>query len=70
MRSLATLAPAVVTVLLLAACGGGGAEVQSRTNVRGQTIGQELIDLQRARDGNLISQQEYDRQRQRILNGQ
>jgi hypothetical protein len=49
----------------LAGCWGGGADVRN-TN-RATTVGQELIDLQKAFDQGLIDQREYDRQRKRIL---
>lgn len=49
----------------LAGCWGGGADV--RNSNRSTTVGQELIDLQRAYDQGLVDQREYDRQRKRIL---
>lgn len=50
--------------LTLAGCGGGG-DVQSTVNT--QTVGQELMDLQKARDSGALTQQEYERQRKAIL---
>lgn len=61
--------PASVLVLLLGAtlagCWGGGAEVRNST--RSTTVGQELIDLERAHGQGLLDQREYERQRRRIL---
>jgi hypothetical protein len=51
--------------LALAGCWGGGADVRNST--RSTTVGQELIDLQRARDQGVIDEREYERQRKRIL---
>lgn len=51
--------------LVVAGCWGGGADV--RNSNRSTTVGQELIDLQRAYDQGLVDQREYDRQRKRIL---
>lgn len=55
-----------VLSLPLAACGGGGADVQQET--RTTTTGQELLDLQKAKDAGIISDSEYNRQRTAILN--
>jgi hypothetical protein len=52
--------------LPLAACSGGGADVQQET--RTTTTGQELLDLQKAKDAGIISDSEYTRQRTAILN--
>lgn len=50
----------------LAACGGGN---DVRSDIRTVTVGQELIDLQKAYDGGVISKEEYDKLRQNILRG-
>ncbi|MDQ1335093.1 MAG: hypothetical protein QG552_2043 [Thermodesulfobacteriota bacterium] len=47
-------------------CGGGGAELQSHTTTT--TIGQELIDLQSAYDRGLITKDQYESQKKKILN--
>ena len=54
-----------VIALSLTGCGGGGADVQS--DVRATTTGQELTDLKRALDEGVITQEEYEQQRQEIL---
>ena len=51
----------------LVGCSGGGAEVKSE--VRTTTTGQELLDLKKALDSGAITQQEYDAQRKRVLEG-
>jgi uncharacterized membrane protein len=64
-----TLMPAValVSLLALSACGGGGADVESQSDVRATTTGQELLDLKKAYDSGTITQQEYETQRKKIL---
>jgi hypothetical protein len=57
---------AMAAFLPLAACSGGGADVQS--DIRTTTVGQELNDLKKAYDSGAISQAEYEKQRQLILN--
>lgn len=49
----------------LSACGGGGAEVSS--SVSGATLGQELADLEQAKEQGLISDDEYEESREAIL---
>ena len=51
--------------LVLAACGGGGASVQSSTVSQGQ----ELIDLKRAYDEGVLTVEEYESAKKRILKG-
>lgn len=50
----------------LVGCGGGGAQVQSHTITN--TLGKELMDLDQARKQGVISESEYDRLRQQIMN--
>jgi uncharacterized membrane protein len=54
-----------VLVLSLAGCGGGGAKLQSEINTT--TTGQQLMDLKKALDAGAITQDEYDKQRKKIL---
>jgi uncharacterized membrane protein len=50
---------------MLAACGGGGAD----NTVHNTTVskGQALIDLKKAYDAGAISEREYNKQREQIL---
>jgi hypothetical protein len=61
---------AVCGVLLLgiAACSGGGAEVRSEVSTT--TVGQQLMDLKKALDTGAITQQEYEKERKKILERQ
>jgi hypothetical protein len=56
---------ALSSLLMLAACGGGGAD----STVHNTTIskGQALIDLKKAYDSGAISEREYEKQREKIL---
>jgi uncharacterized membrane protein len=49
--------------LALSGCGGGGAEVRADSN----TTGQELLDLKKAYEAGAISEDEYEEQREKIL---
>lgn len=57
---------AIAAMLPLAACGGGGAD--NSNEIRTTTTGQELNDLKKAYDSGALSQAEYEKQRQMILN--
>lgn len=56
---------AFLLVLAVAACGGGGAQ----SDIKNTTVsrGQALMDLKRAYDSGAMSQSEYERERERIL---
>ncbi len=51
--------------LSLSACGGGGAKV-STSNVS-VTKGQQLMDLQKAYEAGIITEKEYNKQKEAIL---
>jgi len=65
-RTLA-LALLVSTAPFVAACFGGGADVQQNLSTVSQ--GTQLTDLKRALDEGAITQQEYNRLQQKILSG-
>jgi hypothetical protein len=44
-------------------CGGGGARVQQTST----TLGQELTDLQAAREKGIITEKEYEKAKKEIL---
>lgn len=46
-------------------CGGGGAELKSHTTTT--TTGQELIDLKAAYDKGVITKDQYESQKEKIL---
>lgn len=53
--------------LLLTGCGGGGADVKTSTTTTTTTLGQELLDLKKARDQGVITDKEYETMRQDIM---
>jgi len=53
------------SLLMLAACGGGGAD--STVNNTTVSKGQALIDLKKAYDSGAMSEREYEKERDRIL---
>ena len=64
-RRLTLLAIGGLLLLGVASCGGGGAEM--RSDISTTTTGQQLIDLKKALDAGAITQKEYERERQKIL---
>lgn len=66
-RRLVAAATLSLLIVILAGCWGGGADVRNSNSNRSTTVGQELIDLQKAYDQGLISEREYERTRKRIL---
>ena len=66
-----TLIRRISVVLMLAlplgvaACGGGGADV--RTSTTTVSKGQELTDLKKALDSGAITQKEYEKLREEVL---
>lgn len=52
---------------MLPACGGGGAKSNTSQSINNTTKGQELMDLKRAYDQGIISEREYNKQKERVL---
>lgn len=57
----------VASFLAFAGCSGGGAKVQSSTTTTTTTMGQELLDLDTARQQGLISDDEYNKAKKETL---
>jgi ABC-type glycerol-3-phosphate transport system substrate-binding protein len=64
---------AVIVAMVLgfgvAGCGGGGAKTQQQTELTTTTVGQQLLDLQKAYEAGAISKEEYEKEKQKILSG-
>ncbi len=55
----------MISGMCLTGCGGGGAKTEiQRTD---KTLGQELIDLQKAREAGAINEKEYDKAKKQLL---
>ncbi len=65
-KNLVLLAVCGILLFGVAACGGGGADIKSEITT--VTVGQQLIDLKKALDAGAMTQQEYERERNKILN--
>ncbi len=59
----------LITMLLvcftLTSCGGGGAKVESQVST--QTLGQQLIDLEKAYKEGVITEKEYKKAKEGLL---
>lgn len=58
----------VLNSTLITGCGGGGAKTVYQHRMT--TVGQELTDLKKAHEQGALSDREYERQRQRLLEGE
>ena len=57
----------IATSVALTACGGGGAKLESQT--RTTTLGQELMDLEKAYKSGVINEKEYQKAKEQLLKG-
>jgi len=65
MNALRLLAVIALILPTLSACGGGGAKVSTETH--STTVGQELLDLDKAYQNGLLSEKEYKQSRKKIM---
>lgn len=65
--SLLCVALLSASFFILPACGGGGARSNPSQNINNTTKGQELMDLKHAYDQGIISEREYNKQKERVL---
>lgn len=62
----AILAAGLIAIgVILPGCGGGGAKLETQT--RSTTLGQELVDLEAAYSRGIISEEEYQKAREALL---
>jgi hypothetical protein len=64
-RILIFLICSIVICVALTSCGGGGAKVES--SVSTQTLGQQLIDLDKAYKEGVITEKEYNKAKEGLL---
>jgi hypothetical protein len=64
-RAYCTQSAILALALAVAGCGGGGAEVKTTTTT--VSIGQQLIDLKNAHDKGSLSDSEYRKLRQEVI---
>jgi hypothetical protein len=58
------LAGGVLVALMLTGCGGTTEVVQPSVNV---SVGQQLIDLKKARDAGALTESEFQRQKEQLI---
>jgi len=57
----------IAVSVALTACGGGGAKMESQTKTT--TLGQELMDLEKAYKSGIITEKEYQKAKEQLLKG-
>lgn len=65
MNGLKSAIAVAMMMTMLSAAGCGGADVRTQTTTT--TTGQELMDLKKAYDTGVITEKEYERKREEIL---
>jgi uncharacterized membrane protein len=63
----ATLVMMLAGALMGGCCCPGGGDSKTETHITTTTTGQQLIDLQKAYESGAITEKEYNRQKQEIL---
>ena len=67
-KMLLMLCRSLVFIGFLSACSFGGGD-ETTVQTRSTTTGQELIDLKAAYDKGIITQRQYEQQREKLLQG-
>ncbi len=62
-----TITIVTAAALFATACGGGGAKLQSEQSTYNTTLGQELQDLQDSYNKGIITQQQYEDAKKKLL---
>ncbi len=62
-----TLVLVVLMSVNLAACGGGKTDVKSESSTVTTTLGQELLDLDKAYKAGIITQKEYEKAKKALI---
>jgi hypothetical protein len=56
---------AIFLCVMLTSCGGGGAKVESTVST--QTLGQQLIDLEKAYKEGVLTEKEYNKAKKALI---
>jgi PBP1b-binding outer membrane lipoprotein LpoB len=65
MRSLKSIATVLFFAVLVCGCFGGGATVKTRTTT--VSIGQQLIDLQKAYQAGSMTEDQYEKAKEQLI---